>query len=61
MGDSEKKQGPVEIKNLAALKRFVRPDVEFKTLRQEKHPDLVGLTRMVTEVRTVCFYSKIKG
>lgn len=61
MADLKKKRDLVAIKSLAELKRFIRPGVEFKTLRQEKHPDLVGLTRMVTEVRTVCFYSKIKG
>lgn len=61
MADLKKKRDLAAIKSLAELKRFIRPGVEFKTLRQEKHPDLVGLTRMVTEVRTVCFYSKIKG
>ena len=60
MGDLEKKRDPVAIKNLAALKRFIHPGVEFKTLRQEKHPDLVGLTRVVTTVQTTGFYSKIK-
>ena len=60
MSDLEKKRDPVAIKNLASLKRFVRPGVEFKTLRQEKHPDLVGLTRVVTTVQTTGFYSKIK-
>ena len=34
--------------------------MEFKTLSQKYHPDLVGLTRVVTAVQTVCFYSQIK-
>ena len=56
----DKQRKPVAIKNLAELKRFIQPGVEFKTLSQKNHPDLVGLTRVVTTVQTVCFYSKIK-
>ena len=55
-----KQRKPVAIKNLAELKRFIQPGIEFKTLSQKNHPDLVGLTRVVTTVQTVCFYSKIK-
>ena len=60
MERSDKQRKPVAIKNLAELKRFIQPGVEFKTLSQKNHPDLVGLTRVVTTVQTVCFYSKIK-
>ena len=60
MEKSDKQRKPVAIKNLAELKRFIQPGVEFKTLSQKNHPDLVGLTRVVTTVQTVCFYSKIK-
>lgn len=60
MEKSEKQRKPVALKNLAELKRFIRPGVEFKTLNQKYHPDLVGLTRVVTAVQTVCFYSQIK-
>ena len=60
MERSDKQRKPVAIKNLAELKRFIQPCVEFKTLSQKNHPDLVGLTRIVTTVQTVCFYSKIK-
>ena len=60
MERSDKQRKPVAIKNLAELKRFILPGVEFKTLSQKNHPDLVGLTRVVTTVQTVCFYSKIK-
>ena len=60
MEKSDKQRKPITIKNLAELKRFIQPGVEFKTLSQKNHPDLVGLTRVVTTVQTVCFYSKIK-
>ena len=60
MERSDKQRKPVAIKNLAELKRFIQPGVEFKMLSQKNHPDLVGLTRVVTTVQTVCFYSKIK-
>ena len=55
MERSDKQRKPVAIKNLAELKRFIQPGVEFKTLSQKNHPDLVGLTRIVTTVQTVCF------
>ena len=60
MEKSEKQRKPVALKNLAELKCFIRPGIEFKTLSQKYHPDLVGLTRVVTAVQTVCFYSQIK-
>ena len=60
MERSDKQRKPVAIKNLAGLKRFIQPGVEFKTLIQKNYPDLVGLTRVVTTVQTVCFYSKVK-
>ena len=60
MERSDKQRKPVAIKNLSELKRFIQPGVEFKTLSQKNHPDLVGLTRVVTTVQTVGFYSKIK-
>ena len=44
MERSDKQRKPVAIKNLAELKRFIQPGVEFKTLSQKNHPDLVGLT-----------------
>ena len=55
MERSDKQRKPVAIKNLSELKRFIQPGVEFKTLSQKNHPDLVGLTRVVTTVQTVCF------
>ena len=56
----EKQRKPAALKSLADLKHFIRPGIEFKTLSQKYHPDLVGLTRVVTAVQTVCFYSQIK-
>ena len=46
--------------SLAELKRFIRPGVEFKTVSHANLADMVGLTRVVTTVQTVGFYSKIK-
>ena len=62
MDASRKQRDPVAFKSLslAELKRFIRPGVEFKTVSHAKHADMVGLTRVVTTVQTVGFYSKIK-
>ena len=61
MDASKKQREPVAFKSLAELKRFIRPGVEFKTVSHANHADMVGLTRVVTTVQTVGFYSKIKG
>ena len=60
MDASKKQRGPVTFKSLAELKRFIRPGVELKTVSHANHADMVGLTRVVTTVQTVGFYSKIK-
>ena len=60
MDASKKQREPVAFKSLAELKRFIRPGVEFKTVSHTNHADMVGLTRVVTTVQTVGFYSKIK-
>ena len=60
MDASKKQREPVAFKSLAELKRFIRPGVEFKTVSHANHTDMVGLTRVVTTVQTVGFYSKIK-
>ena len=59
MDASKKQRVPVAFKSLAELKRFIRPGVEFKTVSHANHADMVGLTRVVTTVQTVGFYSKI--
>ena len=60
MDASKKQREPVAFKSLAELKRFIRPGVEFKTVSHANHADMVGLTRVVTTVQTVGFYSTIK-
>lgn len=60
MDASKKQREPIAFKSLAELKRFIRPGVEFKTVSHANHADMVGLTRVVTTVQTVGFYSKIK-
>ena len=60
MDTSKKQREPVTFKSLAELKRFIRPGVELKTVSHANHADMVGLTRVVTTVQTVGFYSKIK-
>ena len=49
-----------EIKNLADLKRHISVGTEIETTYHWKHPDLIGLTRVVTKVQTNGFYCKIK-
>ena len=51
---------PLEIKNLAALKRAIKPGTELMATYHSKHPEIVGLVRVVTEVQTNAFYSVIK-
>ena len=60
MDASRKQREPVAFKSLAELKRFIRPGVELKTVSHANHADMVGLTRVVTTVQTVGFYSMIK-
>ena len=52
---------PIEIKNLADLKRHIQPGTEIYVRSHSVHPDLEGLTRVVTRVQTNGFYSVIKG
>lgn len=60
MSQTEKKKEPAAIKNLSELKRLIRPGTELKALFHKNHPEIVGLTRIVTEVQTNAFYSVIK-
>ena len=52
---------PLHIKNLAELKRCIRPGTELVATSHSKHPALVGLVRVVTEVQTNAYYSVVKG
>ena len=51
---------PIEIHSLAELKRTIKPGTELMATYHSKHPETVGLVRVVTEVQTNGFYSKIK-
>ena len=61
MTDKAKPPQPMAFKNLAELKRYIKLGTEFKATRHKYHPDIVGLTRVVTKVQTNGFYSKIKN
>ena len=60
MSEQKEKRRPLPIKNLAEFKRAMQLGAEFTTTYHTKHPDTVGLTRVVSEVHTNCIYSKIK-
>lgn len=60
MTDKAKPPQPMAFKNLAELKWYIKLGTEFKATRHKYHPDIVGLTRVVTKVQTNGFYSKIK-
>lgn len=60
MTAEKKDRKPLRIKNLADLKRHIRLGTELVATAHQYHPDIVGLTRVVTKVQTNGFYSKIK-
>lgn len=60
MRDTAKPLQPMAFKNLAELKRYIKLGTEFRAISHQYHPDIVGLTRVVTKVQTNGFYSKIK-
>ena len=51
---------PLAIRNLAGLKRAIKPGAELMATYHANHPEIVGLVRVVTEVQTNAFYSVIK-
>ena len=51
---------PLAIRNLAGLKRAIKPGAELIATYHANHPEIVGLVRVVTEVQTNAFYSVIK-
>lgn len=57
---TSKPREPSRIKNLAELKRLIKLGTEIKAVSHTVHPDIVGLTRVVTDVQTNGYYSKIK-
>lgn len=60
MAHKEKTDAPLQIRNLAELKRCIQPGTEIKVLSHSKHPALIGLVRVVTEVQTNAYYSVVK-
>lgn len=60
MTAEKKKRESLRIKNLADLKRHIKVGTELTASYHKYHPDIVGLTRVVTKVQTNGFYSKIK-
>lgn len=59
--NTQNKRQPIAIKNLADFKRHIQPGTEILIKSHAIHPDLIGLTRVVTKVQTNSFYSVIKG
>ena len=60
MTAEKKDRRPLRIKNLADLKRHIKLGTELIATAHQIHPDIVGLTRVVTKVQTNGFYSKVK-
>lgn len=60
MDQKNEQKAPLRIKNLAELKRCIRPGTELVATSHSKHPTLVGLVRVVTEVQTNAYYSVVK-
>lgn len=60
MTAEKKDRKPLQIKNLTDLKRHIKLGTEIVATSHQYHPDIVGLTRVVTKVQTNGFYSKIK-
>lgn len=60
MTAEKKDRKPLQIKNLADLKRHIKLGTELVATAHQYHPDIIGLTRVVTKVQTNGFYSKIK-
>ena len=59
---SEQKQSntPLQISSLAELKRYIQPGMELVVSYHSKHPDLVGLRRVVTKVQTNAYFTVVK-
>ena len=60
MEQKNEQKAPLRIKNLTELKRCIRPGTELVATSHSKHPALVGLVRVVTEVQTNAYYSVVK-
>lgn len=60
-GGGQKKRQPFRFKHRADMMRNITVGTEIIATAHAYHPDLIGLTRVVTKVQTDGFYSKIKG
>ena len=60
MTAEKKDRKPLQIKNLADLKRHIKLGTELVATKHRYHPDIVGLPRVVTKVQTNGFYSEVK-
>lgn len=58
--EKQKAKEPVKVRNLADLKRLIKPGTEIMAISHKTHPEIVGLVRIVTKVQTNAFYSVIK-
>jgi hypothetical protein len=52
MTAEKKDRRSLHIKNLADLKRHIKLGTELVATVHQYHPDIVGLTRVVTKVQT---------
>lgn len=60
MSEENIKRSPAVIKNLADFKRHIEVGTEITAVYHKNHPDIAGLTRVVTKVQSNAFYSVIK-
>lgn len=61
MTDGKNSRQPLRFTHRADLMRHISVGTEIVATAHAYHPDLIGLTRVVTKVQTDGFYSKIKG
>ncbi len=61
MTDGKRSRQPLRFKHRADLVRHISVGTEIVATAHAYHPDIIGLTRVVTKVQTDGFYSKIKG
>ena len=60
-GSGQRKRQPFHFKHRSDMMRNITVGTEIVATAHAYHPDLIGLTRVVTKVQTDGFYSKIKG
>lgn len=60
MENQKRSNTPLQISSLAELKRYIQPGMELVVSYHSKHPDLVGLRRVVTKVQTNAYFTMVK-